>query len=323
MGLLEHWLLGWDGTRTELLAMPNGLPCDRLNTLVFDRHQDLWLSSECGYFRITRSELENSRSSSNPRFTPQLLDAADGAQPALPTFNAKSTMSTDGKLWFATETIVQMIDPERLEINKRPPPVYIEEVVADHRVYARPGSLQLPANTRDIEINFAGLSFVAPEKVRFKYRLDGWDTEWHDSVGRRQAFYTNLRPKAYRFHVIAANNDGVWNETGATITMVIQPAYYQTTWFIAMVSLFVLFLLYLAYLARIHQVTGQIKAGIAERAAERERIALDLHDTFFQGIQGLLLRFNAGTSMLKADEPARAVLHRYARAVRSCDVRRT
>jgi ligand-binding sensor domain-containing protein/signal transduction histidine kinase len=300
-------LMGWDGTRTELLAMPNGLPCDRLNTLIFDRHQDLWLSSECGYVRISQLDLDNSWSSAHPQFTPQLLGAADGAQPAFATFESQSTMSTDGKLWFATETIVQMIDPERLEINKRPPPVYIEDVVADHRIYARPGSLQLPANTRDIEINFAGLSFVAPEKVRFKYRLDGWDTEWHDSAGRRQAFYTNLQPKAYTFHVIAANNDGVWNETGATITMVIRPAYYQTNWFVAMVSVFVLFLLYLAYLARLHQVTSQIKAGISERAAERERIALDLHDTFFQGIQGLLLRFNTGTSMLKADEPARAI----------------
>jgi ligand-binding sensor domain-containing protein/signal transduction histidine kinase len=300
-------LVGWDGTRTETLSMPNGLPCDRVNTLIFDRHQDLWLSSECGYVRISQADLDASWSSAHPKLYPQLLSAADGAQPAAATFAPQSTMSTDGKLWFATETFVQMIDPERLVTNKRPPPVYIEQVVADHRVYARPGSLQLPANTRDIEINFAGLSFVAPEKVRFKYRLDGWDTEWQDSAGRRQAFYTNLRPKAYTFHVIAANNDGVWNATGATIIMVIQPAYYQTTWFIAVVSVFVLFLLYLSYLARLHQVTGQIKAGIAERAAERERIALDLHDTFFQGIQGLLLRFNAGTSMLKADEPARAI----------------
>jgi signal transduction histidine kinase/ligand-binding sensor domain-containing protein len=300
-------LVGWDGTRTELLAMPNGLPCDRVNTLIFDRHHDLWLSSECGYVRISQSDLDNSWSSAHPTIAPQLLGAVDGAQPAAATFAPQSTMSTDGKLWFATETFVQMIDPERLETNKRPAPVYIEEVVADHRVYARPGSLQLPANTRDIAINFAGLSFVAPEKIRFKYRLDGWDTEWQDSAGRRQAFYTNLQPKAYTFHVIAANNDGVWNETGATITIFIRPAYYQTNWFVAMVSVFVLFLLYLAYLARLHQVTGQIKAGISERAAERERIALDLHDTFFQGIQGLLLRFNTGTSMLKADEPARAI----------------
>jgi signal transduction histidine kinase/ligand-binding sensor domain-containing protein len=300
-------LLGWDGKRTEWITKENGLSCDRLNTLVFDKHQDLWLSSECGYIKLPQSQLDGSWSSAHPTFKPQLLDATDGAQPALATFSPQSTMSTDGKLWFATETIVQMIDPEQLGINRDPPPVYIENVVADHRVYPGNESLQLAANTREIEINFAGLSLVAPEKVRFKYRLDGWDTEWQDSSSRRQAFYTNLQPRTYTFHVIAANNDGIWNERGATISMIIQPAFYQTSWFIALVSLFVLCLLYLAYLARLQHVTDQIKAGVSERAAERERIALELHDTFFQGIQGLLLRFNAGTSLLRPDEPARTI----------------
>ena len=115
--------------------------------------------------------------------------------------------------------------------NPVPPPVHIEEIIADRQTYLPGQSLALPALTSDIQIDYAGLSFVAPQKVRFRYKLDGHDTDWQEPGTRRQAFYSDLPPGKYRFHVIACNNDGLWNETGATLDFVVPPAVYQTVWF--------------------------------------------------------------------------------------------
>ena len=110
--------------------------------------------------------------------------------------------------------------------------MYVEGLRADRHDYNIAGLVHLPARSRDIEINYTALSLAAPEKVRFRYRLEGRDQEWQDVGTRRQAFYTDLPPGEYRFRVIAANNSGVWNEQGATLDFAIAPAYYQTTWFL-------------------------------------------------------------------------------------------
>jgi len=184
---------------------------------------------------------------------------------------------------------------------------YIETVAVDHRDYSPSQSLRLPALIRDLEIDYTALSLGVPQRVRFRYKLEGWDKEWQDPGVRRQAFYTNLSPRNYRFRVIASNDEGVWNEGGATLDFNIGAAFYQTTWFLVSCLLASALLLYLLYRFRVRQLAGQIKARMLERLSERERIARDLHDTFFQGIQGLLLRFNSATSQLAFNEPARAV----------------
>ena len=122
-------------------------------------------------------------------------------------------------------------NPRHLPFNNLPPPVHIEEIIADHKIASSP---RLPPFTRDLEIDYTALSFVAPEKNWFKYKLEGYDREWVDAGNRRQAFYSRLGSKSYRFRVIASNNSGVWNETGDTLDFSIAPAYYQTTWFAAL-----------------------------------------------------------------------------------------
>src|SRR5689334_5521836 len=124
-----------------------------------------------------------------------------------------------------------MIDPGRLAGNSLPPPVHIEEVIADRKNYAPRSEPRLPPHTRDIEIDYTALSFVAPQKVRFRYKLEGRDGDWQEAGTRRQAFYSDLRPGEYRFRVIACNNEGVWNEEGAILTFSVRPAWYQTSWF--------------------------------------------------------------------------------------------
>ena len=125
-----------------------------------------------------------------------------------------------------------MIDPKNLSTNGLAPPVHIESLSPpDRKSYPLQQALRLPPFTRDLEIDYTGLSFLVPQKVRFRYRLDGRDKDWQDPGTRREAFYTDLRPGRYRFHVIASNNDGAWNSSGAALDFSIAPAFYQTIWF--------------------------------------------------------------------------------------------
>jgi len=149
-----------------------------------------------------------------------------------------------------------------------------------------------------------------PERVHFKYELEGSDSDWQDAGTRREALYTNLGPGSYTFQVIASNNDGVWNNTGAALHFMIAPAFYQTRWFDALCALAVLGTLVVLYQIRIRQVAAQARGRLEARLAERERIARELHDTLLQGIQGLIWRFQAATDRIPADVPARDMMEK-------------
>jgi hypothetical protein len=124
-----------------------------------------------------------------------------------------------------------VIDPAHVHENTLPPPVDISALVADRKAYPLNSGVRLPPRTRDLEIDYTALSFVAPQKVLFRYMLEGHDAGWQEPGTRRQAFYNDLRPGPYRFRVIACNNDGVWNETGASVNFSILPTFYQTKGF--------------------------------------------------------------------------------------------
>ena len=161
-----------------------------------------------------------------------VFDNADGvSSDSLPLYGSRVARSSDGRIWFLTLDGVSVIDPRHLSINRIPPPVRIEQVTADRKTYDAYSQLHLSPLVRDFEIDYTALSFVTPEKNRFRVKLEGWDRDWRDVGDRRQAFCTNLAPRTYRFRVIASNNSGVWNETGASVDLSIAPAYYQTAWF--------------------------------------------------------------------------------------------
>ena len=195
---------------------------------------------------------------------------------------------------------VSVLDPHRLAFNKLPPPVHIEHVTADGKIYNASNGLRLPARLRDLSIDYTALSLVAPEKVLFRYILEGQDADWKDVVNDRKVQYSNLPPGPYRFRVTASNNSGVWNETGATLDFSIAPAYYQTRWFAAMVALGFAMLLWAAYQLRIRQLAHQFNRTLDARVSERTRIARELHDTLLQSLQGLLLRFQSASNLLPA-----------------------
>jgi signal transduction histidine kinase len=164
--------------------------------------------------------------------------------------------------------------------------VHIEGVVADRREFLPDAGLRLPPLTRDLQISYTALSLVAPQKVRFRYRLEGHDTDWQDPTTRRQAFYNDLPPGDYRFRVIACNNDGVWNDAGDSIRFTIAPAWYQAKLFRAACLIFGIVALWAAYRIRVHQIKAAAATRFGERLAERTRVARDLHDTLLQTIQG-------------------------------------
>jgi signal transduction histidine kinase len=233
-----------------------------------------------------------------------VLDRSDGVGAlAFPGgFSPRVARSADGRSWFLSDEGVSVFDPRRPAVNRLPPPVRVEQVSADGTIYevgsdvARP--LRVPPLTRDLRIDYTALSFVAPEKVRFRYRLEGFDRDWQDAGNRRQAFYTNLAPRDYHFRVIAANSSGVWNETGAAVDFVIAPAYYQTTWFLALSAAAAAGLAWGAHRVRLRIVErheGEIMA-LNERLMkaqeqERTRIAGELHD-------GVMQEMLAATMML-------------------------
>jgi len=301
----NHGLVEQRGDSQHALDGKNGLPCNQIYAMVTDKHSDLWLYAECGLIEIKSDDVQQWREHPDLKVKFDLFDGLDGSQPFLPPFSPVATRSNDGRLWFANDVVAQMIDPDGLLRNPIPPPVHIEDVIADRKAYSPQSGLHLPALTRDLEIDYTALSFVVPQKVRFRYKLEGYDRDWQDPQNRRQAFYNNLRPGNYRFRVTACNNSGVWNEAGATLDFNIAPAYYQTNWFLAICIATASMALYLFYCLRLKQTTQRVRLAMEARLAERERIARDLHDTLLQSVQGLILKFHTLAMRMSDRDPVR------------------
>jgi signal transduction histidine kinase/ligand-binding sensor domain-containing protein len=285
-GRTSAGLIGWKSGKRQTLSVQNGLPCDSPYSMVSDAQGDLWLYMKCGLVRIPKTELQKWWENAKALVLTHLFDIFDGARPSSTTFEPKASRSPDGKLWFANDYVVQMIDPDNLAANGLPPPVHIEEVIADKKSYGAGQSIRLPSLTRDLEIDYTALSFVAPKKVRFRYKLEGHDADWQDAGTRRQAFYNDLKPKKYTFRVMACNNDGNWNEIGAALEFSIAPAWYQTYSFLIMSIAAGLFAVWGLYRLRVRQISRVMSARFDERLAERTRVARELHDTFLQTVQG-------------------------------------
>jgi signal transduction histidine kinase len=166
----------------------------------------------------------------------------------------------------------------------------------------------LPIHTTRLQIDYTAGSLTIPERVRFRYRVEGSDTAWQDAGDERQAVYTNLSPGRYKFQVIASNNDGVWNNEGDSLEFTIAPAFYQTRWFYALCTLLCLTVLVTLHRLRTRQVVTRIRARLEERLSERERIARELHDTLLQGVQGLILRFQVAANRIPREHGARELL---------------
>ena len=298
----HFYLVGWKN---------QDLP-GRISGVVETEAGDLWMNGSSGITHVSAGELTRWLRDPSYLVSGERLDAVDG----LPALSAERipepsiAESRDGRMWFATTRGIAWLDPATLHKsrNRLPPPVLISSIISNGKTYSGSGDLTLPAHSESLEIDYTALSLAVPERVLFRYKLDGVDSDWQNAGTRRQAFYTRLPPGPYRFHVIACNNDGVWNEVGASLGVSIEPAFYQTWWFTALVLLAAVAVLSWVIRLRIRSIAHQFQARLAERVAERERIARELHDTLLQSLFGLTLRFHTAASRLPADDPAREAL---------------
>jgi signal transduction histidine kinase/ligand-binding sensor domain-containing protein len=254
-----------------------------------------WIQAHSAILRFNNVDLEHALNDPNARARYELFDRLDGMPGETDHNNSldSAVPGPDGKIWFLTTDGVVWIDPHNVHRNTLQPPVAIRSLIVNNHAYGSPGNLDLAAGTSRVEIDYAALSFSEPSRVRFRYKLDGVDNDWIDAGQRRQAFYTQLGAGAYTFHVIAANDAGVWNRTGAATTFTIAPTFVESIWFKLLFAISLAGLAWLAYALRVRQVKAQLQTGFDVRIAERERIARELHDTLLQGCQGLLLKFQS------------------------------
>ncbi len=279
-------VIWWDGHADHVLDQRSGLPCNFARAVIRDAERNLWVSSLCGFVSIAASEIERWQRVPSSVVKVRLLDALDGAHSGTPSEFPRASLGPDGRLWFTDGLSVQRVDPRSPATNKTPPPVYIEELTADQKGYPLNRVASLPPRTRDVRITYTALSFPLPQKVQFRYKLEGHDTQWQEAGTRREAFYTDLAPGDYTFRVVACNNSGIWNEAGARLPFRVQAAWYQTRWFFLLAVILGAACTWLLYRLRLNQVAAGLSARFDERLSERTRLARDLHDTLLQTIQG-------------------------------------
>jgi len=263
------WLGGAGGVvlfsdgRFQLMRWKDGRNPGRVSGLVETEAGELWLNGTSGVIRVAADELKKWQNDSEYGISADRFDLEDGlpglAEEQWP--EPSLARSSSGILWFATTKGIAWIDPAnfRRATNPIPPPVFVNSVVAGGKMYSGTNGMLALAAKRNLEFNYTALSLAIPERVLFRYKLEGIDTDWQSAGTRRQAFYTNLSPGKYSFHVIACNNDGVWNEEGARLDFVIVPAWYQTIWFRGLYVLAFLTVLWAGYQMRIHQMQEQEK----------------------------------------------------------------
>jgi signal transduction histidine kinase/ligand-binding sensor domain-containing protein len=291
----------FQGDKFHTVKADDGSTFADVDRVVATVRDGVWLSTHQGIVHIPEGEVEHvirdpSYQVKYDTFD-QLSDLPDPLQAAGSGY-VSAVQGSDGLLWFATRNGVARIDPRKISKNPLPPPVSIRSISADGKQYVLNTSVSLPALTKDLRVEYTGLSLSIPERVHFRYKLEGLDKDWKDAGTRREAFYTKLGPGKYRFRVIASNNDGIWNEEGAILDFSIAPAWYQTNWFMVLSVVTGLFVLWVLYQLRLRQLAHQFNMGLEARVNERTRIARELHDTLLQSLHGLMLRFQAASNLL-------------------------
>ena len=306
----EAGLARLHGERFQSLHVDDADLLSGISGIVRRGNGDLWLNTIKGVVRVEAAEAEHAFADPAYRARYRLFDFRDGLRGVARQASVTGTALADagGRLWFVTNQGAAWIAPDAIESNRLPPQVLIESVFAGGVRHDAGSGLQLPAGSANLRIAYTATSLAAPERVLFRYRLDGVDDQWQDAGNRREGFYSNLGPGHYRFRVIAANEDGLWNEQGASLDFRIAPRFYQRAWFYALCALLALAAAVRFYFWRLRLAADKIRQRFADRVGERERIARDLHDTLLQGIQGLLLRLQALAAGLKPDDPRRPQL---------------
>jgi ligand-binding sensor domain-containing protein/signal transduction histidine kinase len=261
-----------DGKITQILKR-HGLYDDVILNIVEDNLGNFWIGTDRGIFRVRKSDLNSFADGTVNKVYCESYGRRDGMKSAECSGASQPTAwkLRDGELFFPTLGGVVMINPADIRMNHLPPSVVIEQFIADEEMIPITEKVEVSPGRQKFEIHYAGLSYVAPEKVQFRYRLEGFDKDWVSAGNRRSAYYTNIPPGKYVFRVIACNNDGVWNEAGASLQLRLKPFFYQTIPFYLMILLIVVVCIFVLHWMRVrylHHKAGALSRLVDERTKE-------------------------------------------------------
>jgi ligand-binding sensor domain-containing protein len=310
-GTFRGGLLRFKEGRFGRVTAEQGLPSDVISQILEDGQGRLWLGTEQGICRVTRTSLQACLEGKARGVECQTYGRLDG----LPTLECAGNYQPacwrahDGRLWFATVKGMVSVKPDELKMNPVPPQVAIEEFRVDgERLALNSGRLAVPPGRRQFEFSYTGLSFIVPDKVRFRYRLEGLGADWVEAGTRRVAQYDYLRPGNYQFRVRACNNDGVWNEEGSAIAFSVLPHFYETWWFLTLTGLGVLgWVAALVWAATSRKYRLALARLEQQHALERDRarIAKDIHDDLGAGLTQITLL----SELARREPPEQAGTH--------------
>jgi ligand-binding sensor domain-containing protein/signal transduction histidine kinase len=269
-----------------------GLPEGGVQGIVEDQSGELWLLTPSGVLRLSRSNLDGP---AGP-LPFVLYGRTEGLRLGDSMTNPRLTRSRDGRLWVCTEDGVAAIDPARVQSNPVPPPVVIEQVIADGKTYDTISPGETAFRGHDLQVVYTGISLMVPERVRFRYRMYSLDSHWTEAGTRRNVAYMNLPPGHYRFQVIAANNDGLWNNAGAEVALRVDPYFYQTKWFALLCLTSALLLIWSVHQLKVRRVVSRLQLITAERI----RFSRELHDSLLQGFAGVVYLLEAAALQFEA-----------------------
>jgi len=276
--------------------------------LAEDRRGSLWIATARRILRAGRDALQTGGARAADL---REYGVADGLR-SVEVMKRHRAVAADslGRVWFSMTRGLSMTDPAQVAAGAPPALVRVKGMSVDGAPIDLRETVRIPATSQRITFDYAGLSLSIPERVRFRYRLDGFDHDWSEPTAAREAVYTNLRHGQYTFRLMASNSQGVWNGTEATVGLVINPMFWQTWWFQLSAAALGLLVVLAAYRIRLHQMTNQLSVRFEERLAERTRIAQELHDTLLQGFVSASMQLHVAADRLPADSPAKASLGR-------------
>ncbi len=308
----------WIGTAEGLaffsaghMQVPRRVP-DSLHEPIFgmaeDRNGWLWIATASHVLQVQRrSLLGDGLSETDVRE----YGLADGLQGTEGVKRYQSVVAdSQGQVWLSTNRGLSVVNPSRGTVNSPPALVHIEAVSADGSALDLRGPIRVPAAKQQTTFRYVGLSLSNSERVRYRYRLEGFDHGWSEPVTNREATYGNLGAGSYRFRVMASNGDGLWNGAEAAVALEVQPALWQTWWFRLACVMCAGLATLLVYRLRLHQLTRLLNVRFEERLAERTRIAQELHDTLLQGVLSVSMQLHVAVDQLPADSPALPAMNR-------------
>jgi signal transduction histidine kinase/ligand-binding sensor domain-containing protein len=304
IGTQEHGWNLWDGQHFTAESS-GGLNQSTIHAILDDGIGHLWFATGNGIARCDCGGAGMQAAGCSHWIE---FGAADGLRSRETATNSHPSAwrSRDGHLWFATPKGLVEVDPAHFPVNTVPPPVELERFAVDDVAHRATDSLlRVEAGHVHFQFDYAGLSFIAPQKVRYRYMLEGFDHGWTEAGARRSAYYTNIPPGRYTFRVQAANNDGLWNTEGAALAFELRPHFYQTIWFYALLLVAVAGVVVLLLRLRLRRAEGEFRAVLGER----NRIAREIHDTLAQGYVGISVQLEVLSELLRHHKPEAAAKH--------------